>query len=135
MKSFSIKGKDYPIHLGLAFVRELDKKYTQQFAGVEFGHGISKIFLALSQYNPVAFCDFLLAATITHDCPPTEADIEQEMESWDEREIVAKYAAFMDALAESSLTKAQVGQIAVTQLMIEAKEMQRANQEIKHIRA
>lgn len=119
----SINGKEYKLHIGLAFVRELDRRYTQQFAGIEFGHGIGKIFLALTQYNPVALCDFILAATITSDNQPTERDIEKEMENWDEAEIVEKYAAFLDALAESSLTRAQVGQIAITQLQIEARQM------------
>lgn len=119
----SINGKEYPIHMGLAFVRELDKRYTQQFAGVEFGHGIGKTFLALTQYNPVALCDLILAGTITLSDQPSESDIEKEMASWDENLVVEKYAAFLDALAENSLTRAQVGQIAITQLMIEANQM------------
>lgn len=119
----TINKKEYPLHIGLAFVRELDKKYTQNFAGVEFGHGIAKIFLALSQYNPVAYCDFILAATCTLDNPPTEEDIEKEIESWEETEVIEKYMAFLDALGESTLTKAQVAQIAITQLQIEAMAM------------
>ena len=127
--TIKINGTEYPIHIGLAFVRELDRRYTQQFAGVEFGHGIAKVFLGLTQYNPVAFCDFVLAGTSTLDKKPTEADIEKEMDTWDEPEVVQKYTDFLDALGENSLTKAQVGQIAIVQLQIEARQMQEREEE------
>lgn len=121
--TININGKEYPLHIGLAFVRELDKKYTQQFAGVDFGHGITKVFLGLTQYNPASFCDFVLAATCTLDNPPTEMEIEKEMLAWKENEIQEKYMAFLDALGESTLTRAQVAQIAITQLHLEAMAM------------
>lgn len=135
--NIKILDKEYPIHIGLAFVRELDKRYTQAFAGVEFGHGITKVFLGLTQYNPVAFCDFVMAGTCTRNERPTEDAIEKEMDSWDEQKVVQMYSDFLDALGESSLTKAQVGQIAITQLMIEARQMQEREEELslqrKHI--
>ena len=125
----NINGISYPLHLGLKFVRELDRRYTQQFAGVEFGHGVAKVFLGLTQYNPVALTDFILAATSTLPDQPTEEDIEKELESWNQAEVTSKYADFLDALAESSLTRAQVGQIAITQLIIEAKQMKEKESE------
>ena len=126
-----INKKEYTLHMGLAFIRELDRRYTQNFAGVEFGHGVAKVFLGLTQYNPVSLSDLILAATVTLDEQPTLEDIEKEMMSWDEKEVVKNYNVFLDALGENSLTRAQVGQIAITQLTLEAKQMQEREEEKK----
>ena len=74
-----INKKEYTLHMGLAFIRELDRRYTQNFAGVEFGHGVAKVFLGLTQYNPVALSDLILAATVTLDEQPSLEDIEKEI--------------------------------------------------------
>lgn len=126
-----INKKEYTLHMGLAFIRELDRRYTQNFAGVEFGHGVAKVFLGLTQYNPVSLSDLILAATVTLDEQPTLEDIEKEMMSWDEKEVVKNYNVFLDALGENSLTRAQVGQIAITQLTLEARRMQEMEEEKK----
>jgi hypothetical protein len=126
-----INKKEYTLHMGLAFIRELDRRYTQNFAGVEFGHGVAKVFLGLTQYNPVALSDLILAATVTLDEQPSLEDIEKEMMSWDEKEVVKNYNVFLDALGENSLTRAQVGQIAITQLTLEARQMQEREEEKK----
>ena len=126
-----INKKEYTLHMGLAFIRELDRRYTQNFAGVEFGHGVAKVFLGLTQYNPVALSDLILAATVTLDEQPSLEDIEKEMMSWDEKEVVKNYNVFLDALGENSLTRAQVGQIAITQLTLEARQMQEMEEEKK----
>lgn len=126
-----INKKEYTLHMGLAFIRELDRRYTQNFAGVEFGHGVAKVFLGLTQYNPVSLSDLILAATVTLDEQPSLEDIEKEMMSWDEKEVVKNYNVFLDALGENSLTRAQVGQIAITQLTLEARRMQEMEEEKK----
>lgn len=128
---FKTNKKEYDLYIGLAFVKELDMRYQQNFAGVEFGHGVAKVFLGLTQYNPIAFADYVLAATITEDTPPTLKEIEETMLSWSPEDITKYYDDFLDALAENSLTRAQVGQIAMTQMMIEARAMQDKEDEKK----
>lgn len=124
MKQITIAGKEYPLYLGFDFIRELDQKYTHKFGDVEFGWGIGKTFLHLSQYNPVAILDFILAATNTLVTQPTEQEIEKEFEILGPEGIFEWCEIFTSLLAESTLTKPAIAQIgAYAQVMETAKSL------------
>lgn len=102
MKNIKIGDTTYPLHIGFAFVRELDRRYTETVAGVSYGFGISKLTINLIQKNPLGILDFIQAATITLDNPPTAEEIEAEFDKFNLEEF---YVNFLTLLEESSVTK------------------------------
>lgn len=114
-----INKKDFEINVGLKFIRELDKKYTHKFGNVEFGLGINKSFLMLSQYNPTILVDLIEAGTSTDANGPTIGEIETYVESLKAEEIVKLCESFMDCLSESSMTMGIVAQIGLMSQMLE----------------
>ena len=40
MKTLKINGKEYDLHFGIDFIREMDKRYEVNGNGVSFGMGI-----------------------------------------------------------------------------------------------
>lgn len=56
-----IQGKVYPLHFGMKFVRELDKKYNQD-QGIKFGIGVKTIYARLNSSDPFALYEALHAS-------------------------------------------------------------------------
>lgn len=105
LQSLTIAGKSYPLYFGFDFIRELDKKYTDSFAGMQFGYGVGKILIYLIQRNPIGVLDFILAATNTLNEQPKEWEIEQMFSIWDINELCEN---FITLLEHSPLTKPQL---------------------------
>lgn len=110
---YTINNKEYELHFGLKFLRELDKIYTHEFGAIKFGLGVQKVFLMLSQFNAVALSDVLYAGLSTDPDMPTRTEIDNHIESLSAEGVVEKCNFFMDTLAENSITKPQISQIAL----------------------
>ncbi len=82
-----IGGKEYELKFGLAFINCLDKQFSAQTKGMDFGLGLTPIVAKLEICNPQAVFDVIRAGTITEKQKPSNEDIEKYVESADiERE-------------------------------------------------
>lgn len=102
--SIEIAGKSYDIHIGFAFIRELDKRHPEAGVGA-YGVGITSLMFMMEQRNPLGLLDFIQCATVTAKQKPAVADIEKEIEAWYEAgELEDYYENFMHRLATSGMT-------------------------------
>lgn len=74
--NLNIGGKDYTLEFGLGFIAEIDKTYTQEMNGIEFGLGIEMVNMYLSNENPLAVFNVIKCATSHLKQKPSNADIE-----------------------------------------------------------
>jgi hypothetical protein len=61
MKSLEINGKEYDLHFGIDFIREMDKRYQiTNEAGATFGMGLSSAVIYIQDKNQlfwqILFC-------------------------------------------------------------------------------
>lgn len=116
-----INKKEHELYLGLDFVAELDKKYPQHFGDISFGYGVGTMVLNLSQYNPVAIANFILAATNTNTNQPEVNEVEKYLMSLNGNQIKELADSFLDALALNSLTMATISQMGIVGEVLAAK--------------
>lgn len=99
-----IEGKNYPLHFGIGFVRELDTKYKTG-TEVEFGTGVTSIYARLQSPNPYALYEAMHAALMP------ELDLtEEQFDAWvdgfnSEREYVNFFGRFVKELKKARQTK------------------------------
>lgn len=118
MRSLVINGKEYELDLGLAFIRELDKRYAVDVQGIQFGMGLALIQPQLQMGSIVALMDFIQCATITLRSQPSKADIESFLidEETDLLELADSFTkAFEESQAIKKATKYMVEAMAKTQ--------------------
>lgn len=73
----TINGKTYPLHFGLGFLREMNKRHSAELNGVATGYGAMGMFNAGRLMNdPLAFADLIRAAT--EGLPQKPSDVELE---------------------------------------------------------
>ena len=73
----TINGKTYPLHFGLGFLREMNKRHSAELNGVATGYGAMGMFNAGRLMNdPLAFADLIRAAT--EGLPQKPRDVELE---------------------------------------------------------
>lgn len=105
----TIGGKEYTMHCGLAFVRELDKRYYTEGQGLKFGTGLTTIAINFIDRSPIAILDFIQAATVTEKQKPSLEDIDKLFEEWAEADALEEaYDAFFVKLATSAVTEGSV---------------------------
>ena len=99
----TIKDKDYELHFGLKFIRELDKKYEVQQSGIVFGAGLDTVLPALLSYNIATLSEILYFATITSKPRPSIIDIDNFVESHENVEELL--SEVIEALQSANGTK------------------------------
>lgn len=81
---FTIKGKEYELKFGLAFIRQLDEKFKVNYQGMEFGMGIIQAMAGLQQYNPTTLADVLKAAATHSGKAPKQYDVDEALDEYAE---------------------------------------------------
>ena len=98
----------YPIHFGIAFQREIDKRYDREIesqGGISFGLGLIYLMPKVGLGDPVALCDCIQAGTITLQQKPSLFDIENFLYA-DETNLEELGQNFMKAFNDSkAITK------------------------------
>jgi hypothetical protein len=93
----------YPLHFGIAFLREIDKRYDKEVkeqGNIRFGVGLLYFLPLISMGNPVALTDCIQAGTITQNQKPSLYDIENFLFA-DETDLGELGQVFMKAFDES----------------------------------
>ena len=109
MKLIEINNKEYPLHYGLDFIREMDKRYTVNTNGFTFGVGVQSGVIYLTQGNPVVLEDIILSATHTLKQSPSKEEIEQWIEEQEDLEVV--FDGFLKSFKSAFLLKTQTNRI------------------------
>jgi len=108
----TIAGKEVEVLFGTRFVRELDKRYTINLNGAEFGFGLNKASFYMSQRSPVGLADLIECGTRTSKrFKPTTEQIEAFIDEQDDLEDL--FMAINEELLESNITKKQWAEIAM----------------------
>lgn len=84
----NISGKDYQLHFGIKFIRELDKVYTVEQDGVQFGAGMEIAYPKLINRSPVILAEVIRIATNTLPTRPTQTEIDTYLEQADDLEPI-----------------------------------------------
>lgn len=102
----TIKDKVYPLHFGLDFINEMDKRYSIESAvGLKFGAGMQSVIYYLEQWNPTVLIELILGATHTLKSIPSRKDIEEWLEEQDLEDL---FNRFLLALKQAPMTGIQV---------------------------
>lgn len=109
MQEITIGKKTYPLHYGIDFIREMDKRHAISSGGIEFGAGMQAVLYYFEQFNPVILVDVILSATHTLKSIPSVSDIEQWL--GEQEDIEKVFADFLKALETAPLTKIQLTQM------------------------
>lgn len=102
-----IAGKDYELKFGLKFIREMDKVYTVNYEGIEFGMGINFAFMNLNQYNPTALVNVIKSALSHLTSSPTIKQIEEAIEEYAEENdgLGQLFEEVLEELGKSGVVK------------------------------
>lgn len=103
MKTLTINKREHELSFGIAFIRELDKKFCSNVNGMNFGAGVRSAVVYLLDGNPVILVDIIQAATITNRSKLSEKDIEKWLEEQDDLDVV--FDDFLTCFKTSKLTK------------------------------
>lgn len=104
---FEIAEKEYELHFGIKFVRQLDELYRVDYQGLEFGMGVNFAFLGLNQYNPATLGDVIRSAVSYEKSPPILKHIDESIESYaDEHNGLGElFEIIIDEMGKSSVVK------------------------------
>ena len=106
--NFKIDGQDVKLKFGVRFCRELDKVYTVDYEGLEFGMGVNLAVMNLEQKNPVALANVIYAAS-AHKGFDSE-DVDEAIEDYAEEngDLNKLFEKVKDELGKSSTVKATI---------------------------
>ena len=77
----TIGGKEYTLHFGIGFLREMNKLHSAELEGMKTGYGAMTLFNAGKALNdPLAFIDVIKAGTVTEAQKPSNEAIEKYLE-------------------------------------------------------
>ena len=118
-----IDNKEYKLHFGIGFVRELDKKYyTESKTGVRFGMGMEiKIPLLLGK-DIITLAEFLYEGTCTEEQRPTQEEIDGYIDGV--KDIEKLFTEVIQELKKQNATKLQL-QMIEEQLKEETKSLKK----------
>lgn len=95
--TLKIGNRDYELHFGIEFLREIDRDYEmkveRQGVHIGLGQGLAMVYTKLATYNPVAIYDVIKAGTITEQQKPSNKDIEAFLMETDLEELVEGFFA------------------------------------------
>lgn len=101
----------YTIRIGLAALNYLDKIYTLNIEGMEFGFSLNKIYVDIRLQNIMAIVNFIKAGTITEAQKPSNVDIENFIGEMDLKGQQDFFEEMVEELGKSPVTKVRWGQI------------------------
>lgn len=101
----------YTIRIGLAALNYLDKIYTLNIEGMEFGFSLNKIYIDIRLQNIMAIVNFIKAGTITEAQKPSNVDIENFIGEMDLKGQQDFFKEMEEELGKSPVTKVRWGQI------------------------
>ena len=101
----------YTIRIGLAALNYLDKIYTINIEGMEFGFSLNKIYVDIRLQNIMAIVNFIKAGTITEAQKPSNVDIENFIGEMDLKGQQDFFKEMEEELGKSPVTKVRWGQI------------------------
>jgi len=105
----TINSKEYELNFGIGFLRETDKKYFVEKAGIKFGASMDLKIPYLLAGDTVTLSDVLYAATHALKSRPAQKDIDTYIDSAED--IEALFEEVVDELKKSNATKAQVARL------------------------
>ncbi|GAA5417698.1 hypothetical protein Pryu01_02773 [Paraliobacillus ryukyuensis] len=74
---FKINGKEYQLQFGMKCINELDKRYSVNYEGLQFGMGVNMAYMSINMMNPTALQNVILAAASHDKNRPSESEVEQ----------------------------------------------------------
>lgn len=98
--NITINGREYALHFGIEFLRQVDKRYEHSNGDMRFGLGVVELANRIRLMNPVAIFDAIKAATATEHTPPTDAEIEDYLLA-ESTDVAVVAANFTEAFAGS----------------------------------
>lgn len=101
----------YTIRIGLAALNYLDKIYTLNIEGMEFGFSLNKIYVDIRLQNIMAIANFIKAGTITEAQKPSNVEIENFIGKMDLKGQQDFFKEMEEELGKSPVTKVRWGQI------------------------
>ena len=113
---FEIAGKEYELKFGLKFIRELDKAYTVNYEGLEFGMGVNMAYTGLLQYNPSTLAEVIKAATAHLSSSPRINQIDEAIEQYAEENdgLDQLFEDVIEELGKSKVTKTTIEKFKAT---------------------
>ncbi|MDI9497256.1 MAG: tail assembly chaperone [Bacillota bacterium] len=112
MNSVRIGGREIPLRFGLAFIRELDKKFERKTPdGLVYGQGLSYTYLSMHSGDVLVLSDVIQAATCTEEIPPTQDEIDTYLEAED-TDLEALRERFLSLYETSKLMKNEITPVA-----------------------
>ena len=104
MMMITIEGKEYEVHFGIAFVRELDKKHSVKGNnGVAFGLGLETVVPKLFMGDVLTLADVLLLGTGTEKNRPTSKEVDKYIDEVEDIEAV--FDEVLEELKKQNATK------------------------------
>lgn len=107
--NLKIKDKDYKVHFGIKFIREMDKTNYFMKDGAKFGAGLELKVPMLLTYDTVALSEVLYAGTCTQEVRPTVNEIDEYVENYDG--IEALFDEVISELKKGNATKLKMAQM------------------------
>lgn len=105
----SIKDKEYELHFGIKFIRELDERHFVMEEGVRFGAGLEILYPRLILGNPVILSEIIWTATNTLLNRPTPALVDEYIESVDD--LDALFDEVISQLKNGKVTKRTIAEL------------------------
>lgn len=105
----NIKEKEFEVHFGIKFIRELDKANYFVKEGAKFGAGLELKIPMLFTYDTVALSEVLYTGTCTQKVRPTVNDVDEYVENCENIE-----ALFDEVISE--LKKGNATRLKMTQM-------------------
>lgn len=101
------QGVDHNLYFGIAFVRELDKKYWLGDPAAPFGVGVESAWLQLSRFNFVTLNDVIAAGLVT-EMTFTDKDFDQFFAEMGEPKMKKLCEELVKNLEAAPMTKSRV---------------------------
>ena len=99
-----IKDKEYEVHFGIAFVRELDKKHAIELkGGGKFGLGLETVIPKLLSDDVITLAEVLYEGTAAEKGRPSQKDIDVYVDNVED--IDALFEEVIDELKKANATK------------------------------
>ena len=100
----NIKEKEYEVHFGIAFVRELDKKHSIAInGGGQFGLGLETVVPKLLSDDVLALAEVLYEGTAAEKGRPSQKDIDAYIDNAED--IDTLFEEVLDELKKANATR------------------------------
>lgn len=106
----TIGKKEYELHFGIDFIRELDKRYNVTANSMTFGTGLQSATVYLLDENPVVLMDIVQCATHTLKSQPSVDEIEAWLEGQADN-LDVLFTDFLTQLKTAPMTRKKVGAV------------------------